>query len=152
MKVIWFKDEGQDILCWVTTETGLVTACNAQESVWKGFGVLGTDRSSVRQDIQPGDYLHCLSKQGDSVRFLHAVEKVEIWLPKCRDCRFISEKKYFNEDGNPQVRCTRGLWDTTSIVTSTGKIEQWFSYGQVVLNRGPARRYGEACVSGIPNS
>jgi hypothetical protein len=155
LKVMWFKDEGQDILCWVISEVastgmGIVTACNAQESVWKGFGILGTDRNNSIEDIQPGDHLICLSTQGRSVMFIHAVEKVENWSPRCRDCRFISEKRVFKEGDDPKLRCMRGLWDFTSILTSTGKKERWLAFGPVVLNRGPARRYGDACVSGIP--
>jgi hypothetical protein len=65
---------------------------------------------------------------------------------KCRDCKFLSEPKVFGDPSNyPSVRCTLGLWDRNS---PGGDIERWFSYGETILNRGPARRLGEACTRG----
>lgn len=60
---------------------------------------------------------------------------------KCRECKFLSEPEVFgNPDDFPSVRCTKGLWDKG--------VPQWYSYGESQLNRGPVRRYGEACTKG----
>ena len=64
---------------------------------------------------------------------------------KCRDCRFLSEPKELREGDYPSVRCTLGQWDPEE-----GKYEQWYSYGESQLNRGPVRRYGEKCIGGKP--
>jgi len=61
----------------------------------------------------------------------------------CRDCQFLSEPKTFG-DRYPSVRCTLGLWDKED------GTEQWHSFGESVLNRGPVRRYGEKCTQGKP--
>lgn len=60
---------------------------------------------------------------------------------KCRDCRFLSEPKTFRVSENPTVHCTLGLWDKEGT-------EQWYSWGESQLNRGPVRRLGELCVKG----
>lgn len=62
---------------------------------------------------------------------------------ECRDCKHLSEPKTFREDEYPSVRCTLGLWD------EDGR-EQWYSYGESQLNRGPVRRLGEHCTQGKP--
>lgn len=64
---------------------------------------------------------------------------------KCRDCKFISPPTEFNPDRYPSVRCTLGLWDNDN---KTGT-DQWYSFGECVLNRGPVRRHGEACTKGV---
>ncbi len=73
---------------------------------------------------------------------------------KCRDCQFISEGEVLIEGGNPQVRCTLGLWDRHVLDVSgqpTKKtVPQWHSYGESQLNRGPVRRFGNACNKGKP--
>jgi hypothetical protein len=61
---------------------------------------------------------------------------------KCRDCKFLSAPETFSKGGYPSVRCTLGLWDKAGLW-------QWYSYGESVLNRGPVRRYGDACTQGI---
>ena len=63
---------------------------------------------------------------------------------KCRDCEFISGPTTFREDKYPIVRCTLGLWDKKE------DVEQWYSFGESQLNRGPVRRFGEACTQGRP--
>jgi len=67
----------------------------------------------------------------------------------CRDCKFISDRKILAEGQYPSVRCTLGLWDKNS---PKGDIKQWHSFGETILNRGPVRRYGEACTRGEPKS
>ncbi|KKK75830.1 hypothetical protein LCGC14_2869800 [marine sediment metagenome] len=62
---------------------------------------------------------------------------------KCRDCQLLSAPEVFREGEYPSVRCTLGLWDEEGH-------EQWYSYGESQLNRGPVRRYGEACTRGRP--
>jgi len=64
---------------------------------------------------------------------------------KCRDCKFISEPKTFG-DRYPSVRCTLGLWKKDP----NQEYEQWYSFGECILNRGPVRRLGEACTRGEP--
>jgi len=64
---------------------------------------------------------------------------------KCRDCRFLSEPKTFG-DRYPSVRCTLGLWDNDNPTHA----EQWYSFGESVLNRGHVRRHGESCTQGAP--
>jgi len=63
---------------------------------------------------------------------------------KCRDCKFLSPQNTFG-DRYPSVRCTLGLWDIAGH-------EQWYSYGNAVLNRAAVRRYGEKCTQGEPKS
>ena len=64
---------------------------------------------------------------------------------KCCNCKFLSELKDFNTGGRYEVvRCTLGLWDKEGI-------EQWYSWGNSLLNRGPVRRHGESCTRGEPN-
>ena len=60
---------------------------------------------------------------------------------KCRDCKLLSEPETFGGSEFSSVRCTLGLWDKKGI-------PQWYSYGESQLNRGPIRRYGEACRQG----
>jgi hypothetical protein len=60
---------------------------------------------------------------------------------QCRNCTFLSEPKAFREGDYPSVRCTLGLWDKNGV-------EQWHSYGETQLNRGPVRRLGEVCTRG----
>jgi len=60
---------------------------------------------------------------------------------KCRDCKFLSTPRTFGEGQYPSVRCTLGLWDKEGI-------KHWHSFGESQLNRGPVRRYGEACTQG----
>lgn len=62
---------------------------------------------------------------------------------KCRDCKYISGQYTFKPDRFPVVRCTLGLWDTKE------NIKQWYSFGQCQLNRGPVKRFGEACTQGV---
>jgi hypothetical protein len=64
---------------------------------------------------------------------------------KCCDCKFISEPKSFG-DRYPSVRCTLGLWDNDN----REHAEQWYSFGNCVLNRGPVKRHGDACTRGEP--
>lgn len=64
---------------------------------------------------------------------------------KCRDCKFLSEPTVRIEGDYPSVRCKLGQWDK-------GDIKQWHSFGETQLNRGPVRRYGEACTLGEPKS
>jgi len=64
---------------------------------------------------------------------------------KCRDCKFLSERKELRPGDYPSVRCTLGLWDKNS---PGGDIKQWHSFGETMLNRGPVRRLGEACTRG----
>jgi hypothetical protein len=64
---------------------------------------------------------------------------------KCRDCKFLSEPTTFKEGEYPKVRCTLGLWDE-------GGGEQWYSYGNCVLNRAAVRRFGDKCTRGEPKS
>jgi hypothetical protein len=63
---------------------------------------------------------------------------------KCRDCQFLSEPRTFGDRFYPSVRCTKGLWDKEE------GTEQWYSYGETILNRGPVRRLGEKCTEGKP--
>ena len=63
---------------------------------------------------------------------------------KCRDCQLLSAPEVFGERDYPSVRCTLGLWDKGW--------EQWHSYGESQLNRGPVRRFGEACTQGRPKT
>jgi hypothetical protein len=58
---------------------------------------------------------------------------------KCRDCKFLTVKE--RTDDYSIVRCTLGLWDK-------GTIQQWHSFGECQLNRGPVRRFGESCSRG----
>lgn len=67
---------------------------------------------------------------------------------QCRNCRFLSERKVFHEGDYPSVRCTLGLWDKENKEGA----EQWYSYGECQLNRGPVRRLGDACTRGEPKS
>ncbi len=60
---------------------------------------------------------------------------------KCRDCEFLGAPEVFREGEYPIVRCTLGLWDVTGS-------EQWYSYGESQLNRGPVKRFGESCTKG----
>ena len=60
---------------------------------------------------------------------------------QCRNCELLSEPHTFGESAYPNVRCTLGLWDKKGI-------QQWYSYGQTQLNRGPVKRYGAACTQG----
>ena len=60
---------------------------------------------------------------------------------KCRDCKFLSERTIFKPDDYGSVRCTLGLWDK-------GGIPHWYSWGESQLNRGPVKRYGDACTRG----
>lgn len=62
---------------------------------------------------------------------------------KCRDCKFLSEPKTFG-DRYPSVRCTLGLWDKENKEGA----EQWYSFGESQLNRGPVKRLGVACTQG----
>ncbi|GAH68686.1 unnamed protein product [marine sediment metagenome] len=62
---------------------------------------------------------------------------------KCRDCKFLSDPTDIHQGDYPSVRCTLGLWDKEGI-------PQWYSFGESQLNRGPVRRYGEACTRGEP--
>lgn len=63
---------------------------------------------------------------------------------QCRNCTFLSEPKTLRKGDYPSVRCTLGLWDKFHIEG----IEQWYSYGETQLNRGPVRRLGAACTQG----
>ena len=63
---------------------------------------------------------------------------------KCRDCEFLSKPEVILEGDYPSVRCTLGLWDKESV-------EQWHSFGESQLNRGPVRRFGETCTQGRQN-
>jgi len=69
---------------------------------------------------------------------------------KCRDCKFLSDPTDIHPGDWPSVRCTLGLWDTEKMARSPQGIPQWYSYGESQLNRGPVRRYGEACTRGEP--
>jgi hypothetical protein len=69
---------------------------------------------------------------------------------KCRDCRFISDPEEIRPDQYPSVRCTLGLWDKPDRYDPARKVTQWYAYGEMILNRGPVRRYGEACTRGEP--
>jgi hypothetical protein len=60
---------------------------------------------------------------------------------KCRDCHFLSEPRSFGASPGQYVRCRLGLWDKKGH-------EQWYSYRQVLLNRGPVKRLGEVCTRG----
>lgn len=62
---------------------------------------------------------------------------------KCRDCEFLSEPEPIREGDYPSVRCTLGLWDKEGV-------PRFHSFGESQLNRGPVRRYGEACTRGEP--
>ncbi|KKM88894.1 hypothetical protein LCGC14_1254010 [marine sediment metagenome] len=64
---------------------------------------------------------------------------------KCRDCRLLSPPQELREGDYPSVRCTLGLWDKEGT-------EQWYSYGESQLNRGPVRRFGDACTQGRPKA
>ena len=65
---------------------------------------------------------------------------------ECRDCKFLSDPKALRPGDYPGVRCTLGLWDTQNKEGA----EQWYSYGESQLNRGPVRRLGKACTRGEP--
>lgn len=69
---------------------------------------------------------------------------------KCRDCQFLSGPTTFRDDMYPTVRCTLGLWDKGKTGRRPQGIEQWHSYGESQLNRGPVRRFGESCTRGKP--
>lgn len=60
---------------------------------------------------------------------------------KCNKCQFLSKETVIHAGQYPSVRCTLGLWDHD-------EHEQWYSYGQSQLNRGPVKRLGEACTKG----
>ncbi len=60
---------------------------------------------------------------------------------QCRNCKFLSEPKVLRKGDYPSVRCTLGLWDKEGV-------EQWYSFGESQLNRGPVRRLGAACTQG----
>jgi len=62
---------------------------------------------------------------------------------KCRDCKFLTPATVLSVGEYPAVRCTLGLWDKHGV-------PQWYSYGESQLNRGPVRRYGDACTQGQP--
>lgn len=75
---------------------------------------------------------------------------------QCRDCKFLSTPEIIGDDVYECVRCTLGLWDS-HILDSSGQpteqtIPQWYSYGSSQLNRGPVRRYGDACTQGRPKA
>ena len=61
---------------------------------------------------------------------------------ECRDCKFLGEPKVFRPDQYPSVRCALGLYDKYP------PMEQWYSYGESQLNRGPVRRIGANCTRG----
>lgn len=63
---------------------------------------------------------------------------------QCRNCKFLSEPKTIRKGDYPSVRCTLGLWDP-----DIEGVEQWYSFGESQLNRGPVRRLGDACTQGI---
>jgi hypothetical protein len=64
---------------------------------------------------------------------------------KCRDCKLLSEPKVFGEPDNyPSVRCTLGLWDHDNKIG----VEQWYSFGESQINRGPIRKHGDMCTKG----
>ena len=58
---------------------------------------------------------------------------------KCRDCELLSSPQVIR--GRKWVRCSRGVWDKLGVVV-------WYSHGQSQLNRGPVKRFGEACRQG----
>ena len=62
---------------------------------------------------------------------------------QCWNCKFLSEPKTFREGRYPSVRCTLGVWDKEGH-------EQWYSYEETLLNRGPVKRLGAACTQGVP--
>jgi len=62
-------------------------------------------------------------------------------MKKCRDCKFLSEPKVFGGTIYSSVRCTLGQWDKDGV-------KHWHSYGETQLNRGPVRKFGEACTRG----
>ena len=63
---------------------------------------------------------------------------------KCRDCKFLSDRKALHQGDYPSVRCTLGLWDKENKEGA----EQWHSFGESQLNRGPVRRLGATCTQG----
>lgn len=77
MKKIYFEDDGQDVLWWLIDDQGIVQACNLQEAIWKGLEVIMTERSANLDDVQPGDHLVFIFKNGKPGTFIHAVEKVK---------------------------------------------------------------------------
>ena len=143
MKKIYFEDDQQDVLWWIIDDKGIVVASDMQENIWAGTEVSMTDNDINIENIKPGDHLVGVFKDKTPMLFGYAVEKIEAYQPKCRECRFLSERKTFGEGRYPSVRCTLGLWDAPPIV-------RWLSFGETILNRGPARRLGEACTQGLP--
>ena len=65
---------------------------------------------------------------------------------KCRDCKFLSPPQALRKGDYPSVRCTLGLWDNDNKEGA----QQWYSYGESQLNRGPIRRHGDTCARGEP--
>ena len=63
---------------------------------------------------------------------------------KCRDCKFLSDREEIWPGDYPSVRCTLGLWDNDN----KSGVEQWYSFGESKLNRGPVRRHGLYCTRG----
>ncbi len=137
MQTVYLVDQGQDFLEW-DIEDGKVVACRPLQGwLWNGTEVHNTN-------IQPGDILDITTPRGRRTTLNHPVERVKEKPPlKCRDCGLLSAPKVFREGENPAVRCTLGLWDKQGV-------EHWYSYGQSQLNRGPVRRFGEACTQGRP--
>jgi hypothetical protein len=114
MKKIYFEDDQQDVLWWIIDDEGIVVASDMQENIWAGAVVSMTDNDINIENIKPGDHLVGVFKDKTPMLFKHAVEKVETYQPKCRECRFLSVLKTFGEGNYPSVRCTLGLWDLNS--------------------------------------
>lgn len=74
---IHFVDDGQDCLWWDIDGQGVVTACSAQEWVWKGMQIKMTNHSLDASNIRPGDILACVFPDGRLDIYGHRVEKVE---------------------------------------------------------------------------
>ena len=57
---------------------------------------------------------------------------------KCRDCPHLTGPTDMGGSDFPKVRCRLGIWDKD-------EVEQWYSYGEAQLDRGPVSRLGDNC-------